>query len=501
MNGLMPRLGVLASVRPFASFSVSRATASRHKSGHWVGQRVTYDERLVLFMSPSGPPRSIWSRSTKLARLAAGLAQKQIGAKLAGAFERGGEVVHKVREAKVQLEQAKQIVEQLGQLKGAAMKAGQLMSIELRDVFPPEVVAVLSTLQSSGAPVAFAEIDSILREELGPERRALLEVEAVPLASASIGQVHRARYTTADGSTHSIVLKVQFRGIAETIDSDLALLEKIARIFLTVSLKNIDLSGTFEELKDVLKRETDYEHEAQRLEEYRKHASEFDNVFLPNCFLELSTKRVLAMSFESGLTMDGFLRAGPTQHQRLAFADTLLDLYFREFFEWGLVQTDPNFANFLFRPQSLGVVLLDFGATRSYSQSFRADYRKLLLSSFRGDRETAYQTAVRLGLIGENEGRDARLALHELLEAVLSIFKDEQQPYDFTSTVAADLAATKLKAFYRALECSPAPAQLIFLHRKLGGVHSMGKALGARLDLRPYWRRLVEQPEPLAAAS
>jgi aarF domain-containing kinase len=447
-------------------------------------------------VSNSGPPKSIWSRTGKLARLAAGVAQKQLSLKVANAFERGEEVAAKLREAKVQLDQAKQIAQTLGQLKGAAMKAGQLLSIELRDVFPREVTEALSALQSSGEPVRFAEIESIVREELGGEKMRQLVIDASPLASASIGQVHRAQWQRGDGSTVQLALKVQFRGIADTIDSDLKLLEKIARMFLTVSLKDIDLSGTFEELKDVLKREADYEHEAQRLEEYRQHSRQIDNVTLPQCFSELSTKRVLALSYEPGLTLDHFLKSAPPLAQRVSFASTLLDLYFREFFDWGLVQTDPNFANFLFRPNRNEIVLLDFGATRAYSPEFRADYRRLLLSSFARDRDAAYQTALKLGLISAQEGPAARNALHELLEAVLSIFSDASQPYDFTSPDSAELAASKLKAFYRELKCSPAPAQLIFLHRKLGGVHSMGKALGVRVDLRPYWQRLATQASP-----
>jgi aarF domain-containing kinase len=451
-------------------------------------------------MSASGPPpRGIWSRSTKLARLAAGLAQKQLSAKIVRAVERGEEVAQKLNAVRLQVEQAKQVVEQLGQLKGAAMKAGQLLSIELRDVFPAEVTDVLSRLQDSGAPVRFEEIDSVLRQELGPERRSRLQVEETAVASASIGQVHRARLKNADGTSQTVALKVQFRGIADTIDSDLSLLERIAKLFLAVQLKNIDLTSTFEELKAVLKRETDYAHEAQRLLEYRHHTQTLDAFQVPQCFAEFSTARVLAMSFEEGLKLDEYMKTNPPKEERLFFATALLDLYFREFFEWGLVQTDANFANFLFRPAAKELVLLDFGATRSYSSEFRCDYQRLLLASFRQDRAEALQYALKLGLIDAREGPLAQQALHELLEAVLSLFRDETQPYDFTSRDHADQAAVKLKAFYRALTCSAAPAQLIFLHRKLGGIHSMGKALGVKLDLRPFWKRLTALPNEHSA--
>jgi predicted unusual protein kinase regulating ubiquinone biosynthesis (AarF/ABC1/UbiB family) len=174
------------------------------------------------------PPKSVWSRSTRLMSLAAGLAKKELASRIAGggALGSAAEAAHRLR---VQVEQAKAIVQSLGQLKGAAMKAGQFLSIELRDVLPPEVIDVLGALQDSGSTVSWEEIQSIMLAELGPERLAQLQVEETPMASASIGQVHRAVYRTHAGAEHAVAVKVQFRGIADTIASDLALLERFWR--------------------------------------------------------------------------------------------------------------------------------------------------------------------------------------------------------------------------------------------------------------------------------
>jgi aarF domain-containing kinase len=171
-------------------------------------------------------------------------------------------------------------------------------------------------------------------------------------------------------------------------------------------------------------------------------------------------------------------------------ATQVLDLYFREFFDWGLVQTDANFANFLFRPASGELVLLDFGATREYPPEFRAHYRALLVATLARDRPAALAAAEALGLIAPAETPACREALHALLEAVLRVFRPEVQPLDFQDRRLVEDASAALKAFYRELTCSPPPAQLLFLHRKLGGVFSLGKALGARLDLTPFAARL-----------
>ena len=150
-------------------------------------------------MSHQAPPRSLLGRSSRLVSLAAGLARHELQGRLERAALRGEELARKAHQLKVQVEQAKEIVESLGQLKGAAMKAGQLLSMELRDVLPPEVTSVLGQLQASGSTVAFQEIDSILHEELGPALRSQLEVSPTPLASASIGQVHRATWRPPEG--------------------------------------------------------------------------------------------------------------------------------------------------------------------------------------------------------------------------------------------------------------------------------------------------------------
>jgi aarF domain-containing kinase len=437
-------------------------------------------------MSSNAPPRSVWSRSAKLVRLAAGLAQKEVSSRVQGAIASSDALARVM----TQVDQARQLVEALGQLKGAAMKAGQLLSMELRDVLPPEVTQVLSQLQDQGSKVGFEEIRSILEEELGAERLGQLSIEPAPIASASIGQVHRATWTRADGSTEDVVLKVQFRGIAETIDSDLALLERIARLFLAAQLKRFDLTAIFAELKGVLQRETDYLHEADALERYRAKALEVPGLAVPRVFRELCSRRVLALSYEHGLKLDRFLATAPTRDERARVTGQLLDLYFREFFDWGLVQTDANFANFLFRPERGEVVLLDFGATREYERDFIERYRRLLLATLRRDRPGALEVAVELGLIDPRESPAAKVALHELLETVLGIFSPARQPFDFTDPAVPEAAASALKAFYRELAIAPPPAQLIFLHRKLGGVYTMGRALGARVDLVPYARRL-----------
>ena len=261
-------------------------------------------------------------------------------------------------------------------------------------------------------------------------------------------------------------------------------------MFLTVQLKHFDVTAVFAELRDVLTRETDYHQEAASLERYRGYAHQVPGLRLPELFREFSTARVLALSYERGLTIDAYLASNPSLAARERVAHQVLDLFFREFFDWGLVQTDANFANFLIRPDTQELVLLDFGATRAYPPAFRANYRTLLTATLAGDRNAALAAAHALELIAPQEAEAGRAALHALLEAVLIVFTPAAQPVDFQDKRLIDDAGAKLRAYYGQLTCSLPPAQLIFLHRKLGGVYSMGRALRARLDLSPYAARL-----------
>jgi aarF domain-containing kinase len=438
-------------------------------------------------MSKTTPPTSAWARSTQLLRLGARLAVEEVSGRL-----RQDATDLPSQRLLTQVAQAKEIVASLGQLKGAAMKAGQLLSMELRDVLPPEVIEILQTLQDSGKAVHFDEIREILEEELGAERMAQLVVEPTPLASASIGQVHRATWNAPNGTVHSIVLKVQFRGVAETIDSDLAVLERIARLFLSVQFKEIDLASVFAELKTVLKGETDYQAELQNLLNYRVHAEHVHGLVVPTAFEELSTRKVLALSFEEGLKLDAFLATAPRPEVQQHTAHQFLDLYFREFFEWGIVQTDANFANFLFRPMpdgSVTLVLLDFGATRTYEPAFIASYQRLLHACFDNRVSQAIEIAESLGLIDPRESAGSKQQLVDLIRIVLRVFRANQQPIDFSDRRLVEEAGAAVRSFYTGLKFSPPPAQLLFLHRKLGGVYSMVKALRGTLDLTPYWQR------------
>jgi aarF domain-containing kinase len=387
-----------------------------------------------------------------------------------------------------QVAQASELVQSLGRLKGAAMKVGQLISIEGRDFFPPEVLEVLSALQDSAPPMAGPEVERLLRSELGAERFAEIEdLGLQPLAAASIGQVHKARYRGQD-----IVLKVQYPGVASSIDTDLILLKNVARTALALSPKrSIPMNELFDEVALLLKQEVDYVQELELLGEYQKLFSKHPEYVFPKPVPELSTPTILAMSYEHGLRIQDYLRMNPTQQSRNDFGQKILNLYATEFFEFGLVQTDANFGNFLFRPDTSQVVCLDFGATRRYSESFRQQYRQLLKLVRDSNKTKTLSHCVEMELISDLEDSACKDAFFWMLRMSTEPFEAHRQPFRFEDRDYSRDVREAALSFTKLVKHSPPPHQLIFLHRKLGGVFNLLKTLGARIDLIPYWDRIV----------
>jgi predicted unusual protein kinase regulating ubiquinone biosynthesis (AarF/ABC1/UbiB family) len=409
-----------------------------------------------------------------------------MGARIAAKSGVGGEAAAK------RLEQAEILVEGLSKLKGAAMKLGQTVSVELRDLLPPEVVEALSKLQDQGTSLTGAQVRAILTEEWGTERFAELEgFVDKPLASASIGQVHAARWKGQE-----IVLKVQFPGISRTIDSDIQGLGLLLKGMLAVTGRKIAIEPLLEELGSVFRQETDYRLEADFLREYGSNIAAHSGYRVPKVVDELVTSRVLAMSRERGLKpLEWMKLRQPSAKVRNRLGQRFLDLYEIEFFQMGLVQTDPNFANFLIDDsqdrENPVITLLDFGAAKRYDLEFRSRYREVLRLSREGSEQELLEKIFSLGLLDRTETREGQEALMKLLRASLSPFDSGRQPFRFLDAdYARDMRELAVE-LTKACRVSPPPRPILFLHRKLGGVFNLLKAMEVELDLTDYWKRIV----------
>ena len=397
-----------------------------------------------------------------------------------------------IAELKTRIEQAKVLAEGFGRLKGAFMKAGQMLSIDASDLLPPEALEILSKLQGQADPIDFAIMREVLERELGDEKLSRIsELDETAVASASIGQVYRAR---AFGEP--VAIKVQYPGIAESIDADVDLLSKLGSSWLALSRRKIDATGTFEELRTMLKLEADYERERYYLERFGQLLQGDPRFDVPRSVPELCTPRVLTMSWAGGTSLNDWIRSGPTREERLLLARTALDLYCLEFFTWGVVQTDPNFGNFLVRPAERQLVLLDFGATVEYDDQFRTRYIELLRAVARGNRHQITEQGIAFELMDERESGATKELFVDMLISAAEPFDRRAQPFTFRNADYAARSSDIVRRFVTSLRFSPPPRRLIFLHRKLGGLFQLLKRLDVELDLAPYWERMLAGLEP-----
>lgn len=423
----------------------------------------------------------MWARSSRVAWLATKVAGHEVRHKMKRAL---GGVASLEEATATRIAQARLMVESLGRMKGALMKAGQMLSIDASDWLPKEAQDILTSLQGESAPVPFETLKGVIEEDLGKD--ALLRFDAfheAPVASASMGQVYRAR------RGEELAVKVQYPGVSESIDSDVEALEKLGAGMMTLSGRRIDLKELFGELKRVLHDEADYERERRYLETFREKLHGDPLFIVPQSHADLSSRRVLTTSWEAGTPLGVWLRAAPAE-RAVEVATQLLDLYCREFFEWGLVQTDPNPANFLVRDDGR-IVLLDFGATVEYSAEFRSAYGSLLRTVQSAADEEVIERGIAFELIDGRESDEAKALFVDMLRVSVAPFSTTQQPFRFRDTDYNARSREATTDFIRSLKYSAPPKHLVFLHRKLGGLFQLLKRVDATLDLRPYWERMV----------
>lgn len=385
------------------------------------------------------------------------------------------------------IEQADTLVNHVGRLKGAAMKAVQTISIEGYDFLPPEVVEVLERLQSQAPPVASPILIAEMKRELGDEKfNQLKKLSAEPIAAASIGQVYAAEYQGAP-----VVIKVQYPGVAESVDDDIDTLKKLLKALLVVNRKKIDFEELMEEARRVLKLETDYKHEEKSLLRYKK-LFEGSEYIIPNVYSEFTTHKVLVMSREPGLEYGQWLKTNPSVDKKQKVADQLLKLYIKEFFENQLVQTDPNPANFLITEDGR-MVLIDFGATIDFDVQFVQEYQSLIRKVFSGNRDEILQKVFDLKFLDRREDKEVQELFVDFMLLSLRPFELDRQPFDFSDKEYSQLVRSEALRFSRKLKFSAPPKKLIFLHRKLGGIFMLLKKMDMKADLSEFRRIILQE--------
>ena len=373
---------------------------------------------------------------------------------------------------------ASRIAAQLSQLRGAAMKVGQLLSMDAGDLLPPELTLILSRLQSNGTPMPPRQLSQVLVQELGKDwQQNFSQFSFKPMAAASIGQVHQAH--ADDG--RKLAIKVQYPGISASIDSDVDNVMTLLRLSRLLP-EQLDYTELLTEAKRQLHAEADYVLEAQQLSSFAELLADAPQFVLPVVETQLTTSRLLTMSYMEGLELSA-LQEQP-QAVRNQAVSQLFSLLFRELFEFRLVQTDPNFANYLYQPESQRLVLLDFGATRAYPETISEGYRQLFSAGLNNDTPAIEQALSQIGFFSQDIVPAQRQAVVNMVQLACEPVS-ENSAYDFAnSPLASQLreAGTQL-SLEQGYWHSP-PADALFLHRKIGGLYLLAAKLKAQVNVQ-----------------
>jgi predicted unusual protein kinase regulating ubiquinone biosynthesis (AarF/ABC1/UbiB family) len=437
-------------------------------------------------------PKGRVRRSAKLGTAMGGQAARYAGTK-AASVARSQDGAEEKLEAR-HLETALKLVRTLGEMKGAAMKIGQLASFIDTEFLPPEYAEIyqeeLAKLRTSAPPMPWERVEKVVEEEYGePVHDHFSEFEPHAFAAASIGQVHRA--TLNDG--RPVAVKIQYPGVAEALESDLRNAGMLVRL-AKVLAPGLDAKSVAEELKLRVMEELDYEYEAQNQRSFSRAYRGHPFIYVPDVITRLSRRRVLVTEYVDGI---GFEEVRKLDHEtRSRFGEIVFRFCFGSIYHLQHFNADSHPGNYLLMGDGR-VAFLDFGMTKKLDREQIELEQAALDAAIRKDPEALRQRLHDLGFIKKPTKLDAeQLMDHVMLVGGWYIEDREYQVSARRVMKIIESASDPRSEYFRVMRRENIPADELMGRRMEIGVIAVLAQLGAKRNWHRIMREWVYADEP-----
>jgi predicted unusual protein kinase regulating ubiquinone biosynthesis (AarF/ABC1/UbiB family) len=385
---------------------------------------------------------------------------------------------------------AERYAEVLGNMKGAVMKVGQILSfVEVDGVVPASYrdlfQSTMARLQGDVPPLAPEEIAGVIKAELGARPEEIFAYfSPQPVAAASIGQVHMARL--ADGT--ELAVKVQYPGVSDAVRSDLANTKLLASVIkaglalLGPQAPRLDPKLMVEEIRERVVDELDYRIEAANQQEFRALYEGHPFIHIPAVYPEYSTGRVLATDFVHGRRWSEAITANDAVRSR--WGEAIFRFVFSSLHGHGLFNADPHPGNYLFHDDG-SVTFLDFGCVNRFTKERVSAMSTLVDAALACDGPGLLHAFISVGLLADNDAEG--LDPDRLLEFYRAALRDrwDAQPFTYTPESVAEIVAgtyQPLGPWFDITRRLQMPKDLLFLNRITIGVSSILGHLYATAD-------------------
>lgn len=374
------------------------------------------------------------------------------------------------------LKNAREIVTVMGQLKGAAMKLGQMLSAD-PELIDPEFARALEVLQRQAPPMPYQQLKRTLEAELErPLHEVFIRFDPQPLGAASIGQVHRATLHTGE----EVAVKIQYPGIRESLESDLANIERLLAIGRPLLPKE-RAKEFIAELKSAFTQEADYAGEADKLEEFNRHFEDWPNIRIPYPYKELCTPNLLVMELIEGEVFHIAANQLEDQSQRDQLMETFIRAFVFMFHDLHRLHADPHPGNFML-DEAGRLVILDFGCVRTFNPELADSVLSVLPAFWSGDAQRQLDSLLALGF-GKPDAKLPSLASIARHQALILQPMAHCEPFSFYEWKVSEELKQLLSSDWSFMNLVP-PAELLLYLRVISGIKGTLSQVKASCDIR-----------------